>query len=337
MSGLSNLWRPRDVPVTQVRPVGPGEIAPALGLLLGNSERLADGGSIADFEEIARLRDIDLLSIQIATLDGRIAAAALPVMSPGHTVLLLLSPAGRSALAAELVAKCASAVIAALPAGHRPGPNGALNSPLNGPLNGPLVQVLLDPSEGKAAAALEVAGLLPLATLMYLQRRLKRGAFAAPAGLHFVHYSPESHDRFARAIEASYIDSLDCPPMRGMRPIDDVIAGHKATGDFDPNWWFCLTDGPAADSNELGVLLLAPVTAQPMTELVYLGLAPEARGQKLGDELVKLALSIAADRGHELLTLAVDSNNGPALRLYYRHGMAEIARRVALIRPPAKA
>ena len=324
MSGLSNLWRPRDVPVTQVRPVGPGEIAPALGLLLGNSERLADSGSIVDFEEIARLRGIDLMSIQIATLDGRVAAAALPVMSPGHTVLLLLSPAGRSALAAELVAKCANAVIAALPPTIQPG------------RAGPLVQVLLDPSEAKAATALEAAGLLPLATLMYLQRRLKRGSFAAPAGLHFVHYSAETHDRFARAIEATYIDSLDCPPMRGMRPINDVIAGHKATGDFDPNWWFCLTDGPGPDANELGVLLLAPVTAQPMTELVYLGLAPEARGQKLGDELVKLALSVAADRGHELLTLAVDSINEPALRLYYRHGMAEIARRVALIRPPAK-
>jgi ribosomal protein S18 acetylase RimI-like enzyme len=32
------------------------------------------------------------------------------------------------------------------------------------------------------------------------------------------------------------------------------------------------------------------------------------------------------------LTLAVDSKNEPALRLYFRHGMQRIAARVAMIR-----
>jgi ribosomal protein S18 acetylase RimI-like enzyme len=317
MSGLSNLWRPRDAPAVAVRPVGAGEIATALSMLLASPERLAEPGTVAEFEEIARLRGIDLLSLQIGLIDGRLAAAALPVSSPGHTMLMLLSPAGRSQMVAELVAKCALAAVDALPAVHRP-----------------LVQVLLDPSESKTVAALQAVGLTPLATLIYLQRRLKRSIFPEPVGLSFVHYSTETHARFARAIEASYTNSLDCPGMRGMRSIEDVIAGHKATGDFDPNWWFCLTDGPAADAKELGVLLLAPVTGQPMTELVYLGLAPEARGRQLGDAMVKLALHLAADRGHVLLTLAVDSKNDPALKLYYRNGLGEIARREAMILPP---
>ncbi|MGC4032523.1 MAG: GNAT family N-acetyltransferase [Tepidisphaeraceae bacterium] len=83
------------------------------------------------------------------------------------------------------------------------------------------------------------------------------------------------------------------------------------------------------------MLLLATVTAQPMTELVYLGIAPAARGKRLGDRLMKLALHRAAAKGHELLTLAVDAGNEPALKLYFRNGMSEIARRVAMFKPPA--
>ena len=274
MSGLSNLFRPRDVPKTAVRPVGPGEIAIALSVLLGNAERLADANAVADFEELARLRGIDLTKLQIGLLDGRLAAAALPVPSPGRTVLLLLSPAGRSAVAAGLATKCAQAVIAALPTAGRP------------PQDRPLVQMLLEPGETKTAEALQSAGVTPLATLIYLQRRLKRVVFPAATLPPFVHYSPATHDRFARAIEASYENSLDCPGMRGLRSIDDVMAGHRATGDFDPDLWHLFSDESGQD---LGVLLLAPVTAQPMTELVYLGLAPAARGKRLADELVRHA------------------------------------------------
>lgn len=319
MSGLSNLWRTRDVPRPVIRPVGPGEIAVALGLLLGTPEQLAASAAVADFEELARQRGMDLTALQIATLDGRLAAAALPVGNAGRTVLLLVSPAGKSTVAADAMARCAAAVIAALPPGDRP-----------------LVQALLDPSEDKAAAALRGVGLKPLATLLYLNRRLKTGRWPRPdlSAFGVLHYSPDTHARFARAIEGSYVDSLDCPPMRGLRGVDDVIAGHRATGEFDPNLWFCLTDGNGPGAAEIGVLLLSPVTAQPMTELVYLGLSPAARGRQVGDRLIKLALHLAAERGDELLSLAVDSGNAPALRAYYRNGLAEIARRVALIRPP---
>jgi ribosomal protein S18 acetylase RimI-like enzyme len=32
------------------------------------------------------------------------------------------------------------------------------------------------------------------------------------------------------------------------------------------------------------------------------------------------------------LTLAVDSNNAPALQLYYRHGMRRVGSRIAMVR-----
>ena len=317
MSGLSNLWRHRDGPATEVRPVAPGEIATALSLLLGTGDQLADHRAVIDFEHLAAQRQIDLTKTVVATLDGRVAAAALPVPSPGRTVLMLLSPAGRSTLAARLVAACADAAC-------------------DGLREGQLVQVLLDSIEARAAQALAAADFVSLATLIYLQRRLKPSVVlpADSAGLNWVHYSAATHARFVRAIEASYEQSLDCPAMRGLRTTDDVIAGHRATGEFDSSLWYCFTDGDAPDAAELGVLLLAPVTGQPMMELVYLGLAPAARGRRLGDKLMTVAAHATTARGLDLLTLAVDDRNVPALRLYYRSGLAEIARREALFRRP---
>jgi ribosomal protein S18 acetylase RimI-like enzyme len=47
---------------------------------------------------------------------------------------------------------------------------------------------------------------------------------------------------------------------------------------------------------------------------------------------MKKALATACVDGRENLSLAVDSRNQPALRLYYRHGMRRIGSRIALIR-----
>jgi mycothiol synthase len=66
--------------------------------------------------------------------------------------------------------------------------------------------------------------------------------------------------------------------------------------------------------------------------LVYIGLAPQVRGRGLGTILVQQALSTAAEDNRRRLTLAVDSSNQPALRLYFRHGFQKMAEKVALIR-----
>ena len=84
-------------------------------------------------------------------------------------------------------------------------------------------------------------------------------------------------------------------------------------------------------------MLLNPSTHVGTAELVYLGLVPEARGRGLGDYLMRLALATVEDRGFNDVSLAVDSANGPALSLYFRHGMKRVGRRYALIRDLAPA
>jgi len=167
--------------------------------------------------------------------------------------------------------------------------------------------------------------------LVYLQKSLHRRHANdpdLPVGFSLKPYSSETHGDFARVIQASYQQSMDCPALNGMRSMDDVIAGHRATGDFDPSLWWVLCDA----AEPVATLMLSPVTQGTSMELVYLGLTLPVRGKGIGDVLMQQALAISARRGRETLSLAVDSRNQPALRLYYRHGMRRIGSRVALLR-----
>jgi ribosomal protein S18 acetylase RimI-like enzyme len=151
-------------------------------------------------------------------------------------------------------------------------------------------------------------------------------------------YGPESHAAFARTIVQTYQESLDCPALNGLRDIEDVIAGHKASGGgpkaFDPAWWFLLRE---RDAEALAVLLLARTTSPhaAAAELVYLGLVPAARGRGIGDVVMRQALHVvSAARGETptSLALAVDGHNTRALRLYHRHGMRRVGSKRAFVR-----
>jgi hypothetical protein len=133
---------------------------------------------------------------------------------------------------------------------------------------------------------------------------------------------------FERAILQTYRQSLDCPGLNGLRDITDVIDGHRATGEFNPHFWHLLHRG----EESLGVLLLSPMPQTDAVELVYLGLCPDARGQGLGDIMMKQANAMVLIAHRRRLTLAVDSINQPALKLYYRHGMHQIMKKIAMIR-----
>jgi mycothiol synthase len=179
-----------------------------------------------------------------------------------------------------------------------------------------------------------------MAELQYLQADVRRGfpPPPVPAGVELLNYTAELHEDFARTIVESYRESLDCPGLNGLRDIEDVIAGHKSSGGrpeaFNPSWWFLLRDA----TGPLAVLLLAR-TANDTAELVYLGLAPEARGRGFGDLFVRHALHVVSAGGVAALALAVDANNTPALRLYHRHGLRRVGSKLALMRelkPPQK-
>ena len=67
-------------------------------------------------------------------------------------------------------------------------------------------------------------------------------------------------------------------------------------------------------------------------ELIYLGLTPASRGRGLGNLLMHQTIHAATQSSARQLTLAVDSRNAPALKLYHKHGLRQVCSRIALLR-----
>jgi ribosomal protein S18 acetylase RimI-like enzyme len=296
-----------------IRPATQAESLPALRLLLGSHGAAAHEQHVQEFLAFAHERNMDLSLLHVAEQGGRISLAALPVPSPGRTMLVFASPLSNrgdhEALARLIDAACLA---------------GAQRDVQ-------LAEALIDPSDPVFRRAYESAGFATMAELIYLATDIRPNA-QPPAlfnDLYWKTYSPATHGRFAEAILASYQNSLDCPALNGQRAIDDVIEGHKAAGIFDPSRWFILCD----KDRTLGILLLSDAGRGAKTmELVYLGLTPSARGRKLGELLMKQTLALCASQGFSKLTLAVDAKNVPAQKLYFRHGMSRLASKLALMR-----
>jgi mycothiol synthase len=289
------------------------EVVPALRLILSIDGQLADESQARELMKYTAQRGINLADIWISESDGKVVWAALPVISPGRTVLFF----GTSA-----------ALVGTDPAPMELGLEAICEHFSDGELQ--MVQVLLDPAD---QATIEIYGrhrFTRIAELLYLQRNVRRTPPPMPLPIEFqqLNYSVKTHDGFAVAVLASYQQSLDCPALNGMRSIEDILAGHKGAGLFDPADWFLLQ----RNGTPIAVLLMSQTHQADGMELVYLGISPKARGMGLGNYLMQLALSRVYDRKLHKLTLAVDSLNEPALKLYYRHGMEQIAVKAAMVR-----
>jgi len=292
------------------RRVRPVELPAAVGAILGSPARPAPAAQVAEFISSAPDRRIDVQSIWVAEVSGRIASAVLPIVNPGRTLLLLTSPevAATNVPATRLVGEIC---------GHFASQGVQL------------AQVLLESQLHQSRQFFASMGFKEIAELIYLQGNVPRHTAAPPMPEHmrWLEYSAETHAVFADAILKTYRESLDCPDLSGLRDIDDVIAGHRATGEFDPAGWQLLLERDQA----VGVLLLSRIPQTDAMELVYLGLSPEARGRGLGIFLMKQVFFLILRNQRRRLSLAVDSKNGPALKLYYRFGMRQVATRLAMI------
>lgn len=315
MSALSNFLGLRDadsVRSSSVRLARRDEIEPGLRLILAGPRPKAADETVLGFLQFALQRGIDLNAMWVVIADDKLVWAVLPLPVPGRTMLVFaptLPPRRGHVLLARQAMEAACRHWAER--GVR------------------LAQVLIESDAGAIRSLHAQCGFQRLADLIYMERQVHRPpAGDVPPGLSLHHYSPQNHSRFARAIQQSYAQSLDCPALNGRRDIEDVVAGHKAGGEFDPRHWLMLCE----HDEPLGVLLLARVPASLGMELVYLGLAPAARGRGLGDWFMQQAIRTAHEAGCNALTLAVDAANPPALRLYQRHGFRRFYVREAMVR-----
>lgn len=296
------------------RPAQLHERHPALRMALSSSAGFADEASVMDFINFADQRGIDLSGLWLAESAGKFLSALLPVISPGRT-MLLFAPGFLPRINMQ------QATIALI---DHVCTHCAIHDKVL------LAQALIDPSQLCLQDIFIQAGFQKLARLEYLQGfpSVDIQSPLLPPGYHWVHYTPASHDLFVQTILQTYEGSLDCPALNGVRSIGDILAGHKASGDFDPSAWYALLDG----STPRGVLLLSSTEGSDALELVYLGLCPSARGLGLGRLLMQEAMAMVHRRNLNRLTLAADAQNIPAMRLYARFGMQPIGQKNAMMR-----
>ena len=282
----------------------------ALAMLLTGRAHSKDP-AVDQFLNFTHAQGLILDELWAAWRGSTVLASALIVPSAGHTAMLFVSPisAANGNLQSELVrAACTG----------------------QGSADLRLIQCLLDPSQRSEQQSLIEAGFESLATLVYMHRRgLKpqESARLNDQDLTILTWSESRRGLFAEVILASYQETLDCPGLLGLRPIDDVINGHQATGIFNPKTWFAFYRG----DEPVGVMLLSEIAHRGAFELVYLGLAPSFRGAGLASRILQFGLDVAHDCGATNMLLAVDEQNTPALRLYRKHGFQPTGRKAALI------
>jgi ribosomal protein S18 acetylase RimI-like enzyme len=192
-----------------------------------------------------------------------------------------------------------------------------------------LAQCLLPLAEEPLTGPLLRNGFGRITTLSYLDhaRTLPVSWWAPAPRLRYEPYDPDRPEVFHHTLQQTYEDTLDCPEVNGVRTIEEVIAGHRAQGRFDPGHWLLARAG----NEPVGVLLLVEQFGEPEWEVAYMGVVPGSRRRGFGRELLLHGLRQARLRGTRRVVLCVDDRNRPAWELYRGIGFERYAQRAVLL------
>ena len=300
----------------KVQPVPPGRRREALRFLVTGSVRGAPGGArVEALEAAARRSGPEGVHLWWARRWRRCLAAAMVVERPGGTGMLFRAPPGGPDVDCEALAAVIRAIAgSALRRVH-------------------MVQAFVAPEAHDERAVLAAAGLDLLVELVNM--RLELPALSSPHERQADSpWSCRSYEQFgdsqlAAVIARTYAGSLDCPPLCGARPMEDVLTAHKTSGVFRPeSWWiFDCASQPA------GCILVNGTSAsRDLMEVVYLGVCPAFRGRGLGRRMLRHALDRVVRDGAAAVKLAVDSRNVYAREIYDQEGFCETDRTIVMAR-----
>jgi ribosomal protein S18 acetylase RimI-like enzyme len=191
-----------------------------------------------------------------------------------------------------------------------------------------IVQSLLRAEQQQACQELSTHGYPHLTDLMFLELDLderepsQRGTLE-DYGLDRVEYAPDLNGRFASFLEASYVDSADCPELNGRRTGAQALESHRLSGEFSPSMWQLFTH----ENRDVGVLLLSE-HGSGVCEIVYLALIPSVRRCGWGRAILDWGLQQAKTNGNESVMLGVDVRNRAGLQLYENAGFHQFDHRI---------
>lgn len=292
-------------------PRTPTERHEALACLLGvasaadRADRLREAVSLADAGEI------DLSGLYAAWKGRRAVAATLFVIAPDGSAFVW--PAETSAVGGQQAASLLLREVVRKidSAGCR------------------FAQAAVEAARADQGASLEAAGFRKLTELLFLQRPLI-DPLPPPVSLdaELVAFSDQVAGRFSDAIERTYQDSRDCPGFAGIRDAADALRSYRAVGTFSPKRWRLVT----LNGRDIAVILVNGRPEDRASEIVYLGVCPEARRVGWAKRLVASILHEACEAGLDSVLTSVDGTNTAAVNLYGRLGFSPIGRRHIFVR-----
>ena len=304
---------------SRIRPVQLAEIDRALSLFLGDGSE--GRGQIEDkifsFRQLARREHYDLTRQMVGIYQDQIVHACLFVCQPGRSAFIFTSPVRSQDSSESNLSSLA---------------NQTLRSTCQWALHegASLIQILTEPNDANRQDLCRRSGFRKLTDLIYLLRTADHSPGIRPklpATMRWLSYAPEHKDLFGKVIRRTYEDSQDCPELSELRDIEDVLESHQGAGDFKPELWRLLLQ----DDEPLGVMIVSPLRSEDALELTYMGLAPSARGKGLGTLILQEAFYLSNRIGTLPLTLAVDSRNQAAIRIYTGAGFQVVLRRTVFI------
>jgi mycothiol synthase len=192
-----------------------------------------------------------------------------------------------------------------------------------------MAQALLPCASVESAAEFSWGGFTHAADLLYLACEpsdAPDNALSLPFELE--PFSAAAEGRLIEIIDRTYIGTLDCPRIDGLRSTADAVTGYKSVGQFRPEWWQIVRQ----QGQDLGCLLVNVHPDVAHAEIVYLALVPQARGRGWGLLLAQEALRLASRANCQRVVLAVDAANVPAIALYQLAGFVEFDRRAVWIK-----
>ncbi len=187
------------------------------------------------------------------------------------------------------------------------------------------IQATLAVDDLIAQRIIAASGFKPLATVQHLwcfgntvQKARKDKTTISP-GVQWLPARDLSSQEMGDFIAATFVDTLDCPALNGRRSSCDVLESFL---DGQPlssmaNWELLELDGQIA-----GCLLLKHYDENHVTELEYMAILPELRGRQLGELLINRTFEQAHKAKADVVVVAVDEQNSPALNLYHRTGFS---------------
>lgn len=288
------------------KPNNEAQLRQALAVLLERPELTA-----VDVEEhvdtllhYAKRRRLSLEHCLIDLHEGQIRSACLCADSPGRIASVFIPALPR-------YLEPASIVVGLLTESIR----------LARQRNIQILQTTLAPEATLEADRYNQAGFQRLTQLIYMECDLTQPiARDVPKDeITWETYTANNHEQFAKVIQETYIDSLDCVALNGVRNIEDIVASHRGAGKFNADHWLLAR----VAGEPMGVILLSYIPERWAYEVVYMGVLPAMRGRRFGATLLRRAIDLVREQAVNTLCLTVDMSNLPAQRLYREFGFRE--------------